>query len=68
MKKYRRIEITAFQRRVTFVSGKPNISDSRSEFSIHDAENQEPIEPESNEDQIILAEAKRLLEEKIVDE
>lgn len=67
MKKYRRIEITAFRRRVTIVSGESNIADAKSaeEIRLNDADSQKAIELESAEGQRILMEAVRLLEEKI---
>ena len=66
MKTYRRIEITAFRRRVTIVSGKPAADTQNSEdVGINDDDTQEPIDPESAEGQRILLEAVRLLEEKL---
>ncbi|CAN5828384.1 hypothetical protein BH20ACI4_BH20ACI4_02380 [soil metagenome] len=68
MKTYRRIEITAFRRRVTIVSGKAAADDKQTNESVwlNDAETQESIETESEEGQQILSEAVRLLEEKLV--
>jgi len=66
MKKYRRIEITAFRRRVTIVSGEPATDRQTNEgVCINNADSQETITPESAEGQEILIEAVRLLEEKI---
>ena len=66
MKRYRRIEITAFRRRVIIVSGKPDAdAQSDSTVCIKDADLPETIELESAEGQRILAEALRLLEEKL---
>ena len=66
MKTYRRIEITAFHRRVTIVSGKPTAERLiNEEVRINNADSQETITPESVEGQEILIEAVRLLEEKI---
>ncbi len=67
MKKYRRIEITAFRRRVTIVSGEPNINNMQAneDVCINDAGSQEAIETDSAEGQRILTEALRLLEEKL---
>lgn len=70
MKIYRRIEITAFRRRIQIVSGNSNIADVKSdeEIRLNDADTQEAIELESLEGQRILSEAVRLLEEKLSDE
>jgi len=65
MKKYRRIEITAFRRRVQIVSGEIK---SDEEIRLNDAETQEAIALESAEGQRILAEAVRLLEENLAGE
>ena len=66
MKKYRRIEITAFRRRVTIVSGKqPADAQADEDVCINDANSSETIEMESAEGQRILIEAVRLLEEKL---
>ena len=67
MKTYRRIEITAFRRRVTIVSGEPNITDTQADedVCINDTDSQETITMESAEGQRILIEAVRLLEEKL---
>ena len=69
MKKYRRIEITAFRRRVQIISGVSNIADAKSdeEICVSDADSQEAIQLESAEGQRILLEAMRLLEEKLSD-
>ena len=64
MKKYRRIEITAFRRRVTIVSGTSS-ADTAVEVWLNDADSSETIEFESAEGQRILTEAVRLLEEKL---
>lgn len=67
MKTYRRIEITAFRRRVTIISGGDpgKKSSSGAEVCISDGETMEAIEPESAEGRRILLEAIRLLEEKL---
>ena len=67
MKKYRRIEITAFRRRVTIVSGVSETADTQpdEDVCINDADSSETIEFESAEGQRILTEAVRLLEEKL---
>ena len=66
MKTYRRIEITAFRRRVTIVSG-ASLADKQTNegVCINNADSQETITPESAEGQEILIEAVRLLEEKL---
>ena len=66
MKKYRRIEITAFRRRVTIVSGGPNAgAQTDQDVCINETDTSEMIAPESVEGQRILLEAVRLLEEKL---
>lgn len=66
MKTYRRLEITAFRRRVTIVSGVADgSSPTEGEVVINDADTQDAIEPESAEGRRILLEAVRLLEEKL---
>ena len=65
MKKYRRIEITAFRRRVTIVSGKPPADNADAEVWLNNADSSETIEPDSAEGQRILIEALHLLEEKL---
>ena len=67
MKIYRRLEITAFRRRVTIVSGgsAANKTETGEEVSISHADTQETIDPDSAEGQRILLEAVRLLEEKL---
>ena len=66
MKKYRRIEITAFRRRVSIVSGEQT-ADTQIDESVYinDADSQQIIETKSAEGQRILIEAVRLLEEKL---
>ena len=65
VKKYRRIEITAFRRRVMIVSGDPLDEAVAADVSVNDSESQETIETGSEEGQDILIEAIRLLEETI---
>lgn len=66
MKNYRRIEITAFHRRVTIVSGEPTTDRQTDEgVCINNADSQETITPESAEGQEILIEAVQLLEKKL---
>lgn len=73
MKKYRRIEVNAFRRRVTIVSGQwpreipldivaaePAQTDDG--VSLNDSDTFEPVEPDSPEGQLILVEAVRSLE------
>jgi hypothetical protein len=65
VKKYRRIEITAFRRRITIVSGQAMTANENVWLS--DADSQETIEMGSDEGQRILLEAVRLLQEKLID-
>ena len=73
MKKYRRIEINAYRRRVTVVSGEWRPGDlfdaepARSEqgVSLDDSGSCEPVEPDSPEGQLILLEAVRSLEQRL---
>jgi hypothetical protein len=72
LNKYRRIEVKAFRRRVTIVSGEwpreasdvsaPQVSD---EVSLNDTDVSEPVEPDSPEGQLILVEAVRSLERRL---
>ena len=70
--KYRRIEISAFRRRVTIVSGEwpRDVADAQpaqtdDEVSLNDSDSCEPIEPDSPEGQLILVEAVRSLERRL---
>ena len=63
MRKYRRIEITAFRRRVTVVSG--NSPADSTEVWLDDTDSSATINTDSAEGQEILFEAVRLLEEKL---
>ena len=73
MSKYRRIEISAYQRRVTVVSGEwrpgevfdaqPTQSDDG--VSLTDPDSSEAIAPDSPEGQSILVEAVRTLERRL---
>jgi hypothetical protein len=72
VKTYRRIEITAFRRRVAITSGefKLDLSDDSSgpavdEVRLCDAEAGESIDIESTDGQMMLAEAVRLLQQKL---
>lgn len=69
MKTYRRIEITAFRRRLTVAPGSwllpihpPNTD---TDVRLNDVDSSDTIEPESEEGREILIEAVRLLEEKL---
>ena len=73
MKKYRRIEVNAFRRRVTIVSGEwrpgdvfnslPSQTDEK--VSMNDTDVCDPVEPNSPEGQLILVEAVRSLEQRL---
>ncbi len=69
MKRYRRIEITAFRRRVTIVSGAPTADNENkqpeTDVRLDDTDSLELIEPESVEGREILIETVRLLEKKL---
>ena len=72
MKKYRRIEVNAFRRRVTIVSGEwprntsvPQPSQTEEGVSLDDTDACEPVEPTSPEGQLILVEAVRSLERRL---
>jgi hypothetical protein len=76
--KYKRIEINAFRRRVTIVSGvsgewprdsfeaQPATTDD--EVSLSDSDSCEPVTPDSPEGQVILVEAVRSLERRLTPE
>lgn len=72
MNKYRRIEINAYRRRVTVVSGEwpreaidmdPAQTDDA--VSLMDTDSSEPIKPDSPQGQLILVEAVRSLERRL---
>jgi hypothetical protein len=72
MTKYRRIEINAFRRRVTIVSGDRHRSPSADQpvriedwVSLNDNDSCESVEPDSPEGQMILVEAIRSLERRL---
>ena len=72
MKKYRRIEVNAFRRRVTIVSGEwPReafdgpLTQTDEEVSLNDTDVCEPVTPDSPEGQLILVEAVRSLERRL---
>ena len=76
MKNYRRIEVNAYHRRVTVVSGEwrpddlfeAEPSQTDEVVSLNDSDACEPIEPDSPEGQLILAEAVRTLEQRLTPE
>jgi hypothetical protein len=65
VQKHRRIEITAFRRRILIVSGDPKAETSEVDVSVNDADSQETIPIGSQEGQAILMEAVQMLEETI---
>lgn len=75
MKRYRRIEITAFRRRVTLTSGEIVLNSSGNQaapaeerLQLNDGKSGEAIEFESAEGQLILADAVRSLERRLTPE
>ena len=71
MKKYRRVEINAYRRRVTIVSGElfrdgfSEPSESTYEESRNQTDSCKPVEPDSPEGQLMLVDAVRSLERRI---
>ena len=73
MKKYRRIELNAFRRRITVVSGEwpsDELSDAQAaatsdEVSLNETDSCEPVAPDSPEGQMILIEAVRSLQRRL---
>lgn len=71
MKKYKRIEVNAFRRRVTIISGAwPRNAfevpgQTEAEVSLDVSEASEPVEADSPEGQLILLEAVRCLERRL---
>lgn len=72
MKTYRRIEVSAFRRRVTVVSGEwpregldAPLAQTDDEVSLNDTDVCEPVAPDSPEGQLILVEAVRSLEQRL---
>lgn len=72
MSKYRRIEINAYHRKVTVVSGewRPGYFDAQPTeaddgVSLADSASCEPVTPDSPEGQLILVEAVRSLEQRL---
>jgi hypothetical protein len=69
--KYRRIEVNAFRRRVTIVSGEwPRDSfdaepAQTDDVGLNDTDSCEPVTPDSPEGQVILVEAVRSLERRL---
>ena len=70
--KYRRIEVNAFRRRVTIVSGewpRPNFDVEPAQdsdgVSLNDSDSSEPVAPDSPEGQLLLVEAVRSLERRL---
>jgi hypothetical protein len=70
--KYRRIEINAYHRKVTVVSGEwprevfdEQPAQTDEVVSLDDSDSCEPIEPDSPEGQLILVEAVRSLEQRL---
>lgn len=76
MSKYRRIEINAYRRRVTVVSGEWRPADlfetksnqTENEVSLNDTDSCEPVEPDSPEGQLIVVEAVRSLQQRLLPE
>jgi len=75
VKKYRRVEINAFRRSVTIVSSEwPRYSldvrptETTDEVSLNESDVREPVEPDSPEGQLILVEAVRSLERRLLPE
>jgi len=75
LKKYRRIEVNAFRRRVTIVSGEwprdvidAQPAQTEDAVSLNDTDLSEPVEPDSPEGQLILVEAVRSLERRLLPE
>jgi hypothetical protein len=72
LKKYRRIEVNAFRRRVTIVSGEwprdtidPDLVQTEDGVSLNDSDVCEPVAADSPEGQLILVEAVRSLERRL---
>jgi hypothetical protein len=76
LEKYRRIEINAFRRRVTIVSGEwpreipldivaAQPAQTDDDVSLDDSDSCEPVAPDSPEGQLMLMEAMRALEQRL---
>jgi len=75
VKRYRRIEINASRRRVTIVSGEwprdsfeAQTAQTDDGVSLNDSDSCEPLAPDSSEGQLILVEAMRSLERRLLPE
>jgi hypothetical protein len=75
LKKYRRIEVNAYRRRVTVVSGEwpreifeAQAEQTDDEVSLNDTDVCEPVASDSPEGQLILVEAVRSLERRLLPE
>jgi hypothetical protein len=73
LNKYRRIEVNAFRRRVTIISGEwpqddAQLSQTDDALLVNDTDSCEPVAPESPEGQLILVEAVRSLERRLLPE
>jgi hypothetical protein len=75
LEKYRRIEVNAFRRRVTILSGEwpreifeAQAEQTDDEVSLNDTDVCEPVAPDSPEGQLILVEAVRSLERRLLPE
>jgi hypothetical protein len=70
LNKYRRIEVNAFRRRVTIISGEwpqddAQLAQTDDAVLVNDTDSCEPVEPDSREGQMILVEAVRSLERRL---
>jgi hypothetical protein len=73
MKTYRRIEVNAFRRRMTIVSGEwrprdwfeAEAAQTHDGVSLNDSDASEPVAPDSPEGQLIISEAVRTLERRL---
>ena len=65
MNKHKRIEITAFRRRLLVVSGNSIAEKDQTDVRVNNADSQETIETTSEEGQKILLNAIRILEENL---
>jgi hypothetical protein len=75
LKKYRRVEVNAYRRRVTVVSGEwpreifeAQAEQTDDEVSLNDTDVCDPVAPDSPEGQLILVEAVRSLERRLLPE
>jgi len=70
LNKYRRIEVNAFRRRVTIISGEwpqddAQLAQTDDAVLVNDTDLCEPVEPDSPEGQLILLEAMRSLDRRL---